>query len=241
MSFRIVSSLAVLATAVLAKTDLAGCVSSDSIFTPTQGGTPYATRVWYLPDTGEICAALDCGGGRAPPKTTVPGCAAYEGTETYSPSFLPLKTTAAAVVAQTTLPTITTSVPETAAVTTATGIASSTGTATGESALATGTKAAETEKVESLTGSEVATSPASEPTTTTTAVVFPDVGGNATATFLVSTTSGARRQTSILGGGSAATAVTSATNSPNAAAAPTGASRELFGLVAGMAIGAVLL
>ncbi|TQN63606.1 hypothetical protein CSHISOI_11808, partial [Colletotrichum shisoi] len=225
MSFRIVSSLAVLATAVLAKTDLAGCVSSDSIFTPTQGGTPYATRVWYLPDTGEICAALDCGGGRAPPKTTVPGCAAYAGTETYSPSFLPLKTTTAAdAVAQTTLPTITTSVPETAAVTTVTGIASSTGTATGERALATATKSAETEMVESLTGSEVATSPASEPTvtttTTTTAAVFPDVGGNATATFLVSTTSGASRQTSILGGGSAAAAGTSATtNSPNAAAA----------------------
>ncbi|KAJ0155855.1 hypothetical protein CTA2_12847 [Colletotrichum tanaceti] len=239
MSFRIVSSLAILATAVLAKTDLAGCVSSDSIVTPTQGGTPYATRVWYLPDTGEICAALDCGGGRAPPKTTVPGCASYEGTDTYSPSFLPLKTTAAATdgVAQTILPTIVTSVPETAttAITSATGNAAS---STGESAFATGTMPAETDNVESLTGSDIATSSASE-ATATTAVVLPDAGRNATATFFVSTTSGARRQTSILGGGSAATAVTSATNTPNAA--PTGASRELFGLVAGVAIGAILL
>ncbi|KXH66060.1 hypothetical protein CSAL01_07569 [Colletotrichum salicis] len=70
MSFRYIASLAIMATAVLAKTDLAGCVSSDSVYTPTQGGTPYATRVWYVPGTGEICAALDCGGGRAPPKTT---------------------------------------------------------------------------------------------------------------------------------------------------------------------------
>jgi hypothetical protein len=31
---------------------------------------------------------LDCGGGRAPPKLNVPGCAAYTGTATYSPSFM---------------------------------------------------------------------------------------------------------------------------------------------------------
>ncbi|KAL5346316.1 hypothetical protein ACLOAV_008585 [Pseudogymnoascus australis] len=29
---------------------------------------------WYDPITGEICDPLDCGGGRAPPKTNVPGC-----------------------------------------------------------------------------------------------------------------------------------------------------------------------
>jgi hypothetical protein len=33
----------------------------------------------YDPDTGEICDLLDCGGGRAPPKTTVPGCPLYNG------------------------------------------------------------------------------------------------------------------------------------------------------------------
>ncbi|KAL3954936.1 hypothetical protein ACCO45_010499 [Purpureocillium lilacinum] len=34
------------------------------------------------PQHGEICDPLDCGGGRAPPKKDVPGCAAYTGTET---------------------------------------------------------------------------------------------------------------------------------------------------------------
>lgn len=29
---------------------------------------------WYDPLTGEICDPVDCGGGRAPPKTNVPGC-----------------------------------------------------------------------------------------------------------------------------------------------------------------------
>lgn len=43
----------------------------------------------YVPDTGEVCEFLDCGGGRAPPKTDVPGCEQYSGTATYSPSYLP--------------------------------------------------------------------------------------------------------------------------------------------------------
>ena len=71
------------ATAALAKTDIGGCVSSATV---KYGG---ASLIWYVPDTGEICELLDCGGGRAPPKTTVPGCPQYEGTETYSPNFLP--------------------------------------------------------------------------------------------------------------------------------------------------------
>ncbi|KAI1814417.1 hypothetical protein GGS20DRAFT_548535 [Poronia punctata] len=66
-----------------AKTDLAGCVSSTTLI-----GSG-ASQIWYVPDTGEICDFLDCGGGRAaPPKTTVPGCPAYEGTGTYLPSFI---------------------------------------------------------------------------------------------------------------------------------------------------------
>jgi len=71
-------SLALAPIAVLAKTDLAGCTS-------TAAG---ASLTWYVPGTGELCELLDCGGGRAPPKTTVPGCAAYSGTATYSPSYL---------------------------------------------------------------------------------------------------------------------------------------------------------
>ncbi|KAK4200989.1 hypothetical protein QBC40DRAFT_278948 [Triangularia verruculosa] len=48
---------------------------------------------WYDPDDGQICDPHDCGGGRAPPKKDVPGCAFYTGTETrkteasYMPCF----------------------------------------------------------------------------------------------------------------------------------------------------------
>ncbi|KAL0942860.1 siderophore biosynthesis [Colletotrichum truncatum] len=118
MSFRYLATLAVLASVALAKTDLDGCTSSDSVVTPANGGTPYATRVYFVPDTGEICAALDCGGGRAPPKTTVPGCPSYEGTETYSPSFLPIKTSAS-VPAQTSQAPVTTPAPGKTSVTAA--------------------------------------------------------------------------------------------------------------------------
>lgn len=86
MSLRTLAA-ALLVGSALAKTDIAGCTYFDDVFTPSHG-YPYATRLWYVPDTGEVCEFLDCGGGRAPPKTTVPGCAAYEGTETYSPRFI---------------------------------------------------------------------------------------------------------------------------------------------------------
>ncbi|KAF2015538.1 hypothetical protein BU24DRAFT_461780 [Aaosphaeria arxii CBS 175.79] len=68
-----------IATLAIAKTDIGGCTSSAS----------GASLVYWVPGTGEICSILDCGGGRAPPKTTVPGCAAYVGTATYEPSYLP--------------------------------------------------------------------------------------------------------------------------------------------------------
>ncbi|KAI0120958.1 putative siderophore biosynthesis enzyme [Xylariales sp. AK1849] len=89
---------ALLTTPITAKTDLGGCVSSETV---AYGG---ASLIWYVPGTGEICSFLDCGGGRAPPKTTVPGCAGYSGTATYSPSFLdlaPSTTSAAAGSTQT--------------------------------------------------------------------------------------------------------------------------------------------
>lgn len=72
-----------LALTTLAKTDLTGCTSSNVV---TNGG---ASVLWYVPSDGEICAFLDCGGGMAPPKTDVPGCAAYSGTASYSPSYIP--------------------------------------------------------------------------------------------------------------------------------------------------------
>lgn len=73
---------AAFATLALARTDLEGCTRTD-ISSPA--GASYA---WIVPGTGELCDMLDCGGGRAPPKTTVPGCPQYSGTETYSPSYL---------------------------------------------------------------------------------------------------------------------------------------------------------
>ncbi|KAL2022490.1 hypothetical protein VTK56DRAFT_5319 [Thermocarpiscus australiensis] len=65
-----------------ARTDLAGCVSTEVPYM-----TKYRSLLWYDPDTGEICELIDCGGGRAPPKTTVPGCPLYEGTETVTPKY----------------------------------------------------------------------------------------------------------------------------------------------------------
>ncbi|EKV13966.1 hypothetical protein PDIP_45620 [Penicillium digitatum Pd1] len=50
-----------LASLATARTDLEGCVSSEVIFDHY-----YASYLWYVPDSGEICSFLDCGGGRAP-------------------------------------------------------------------------------------------------------------------------------------------------------------------------------
>ncbi|KAF4624183.1 hypothetical protein G7Y89_g13988 [Cudoniella acicularis] len=73
----------IIATFAAAKTDLQGCTSST---TKDQWGE--ASMIWWVPGTGEICDFLDCGGGRAPPKTTVPGCPLYSGTATYSPLYM---------------------------------------------------------------------------------------------------------------------------------------------------------
>ncbi|KAK0726360.1 hypothetical protein B0T21DRAFT_33159 [Apiosordaria backusii] len=70
---------------------------------------------WYDPDDGQICDPHDCGGGRAPPRKDVPGCAAYTGTETrrteasYMPCFTSGKlvlTTEEPTVSPTPLPTV---------------------------------------------------------------------------------------------------------------------------------------
>ncbi|KAM3439991.1 hypothetical protein NHJ13734_003488 [Beauveria thailandica] len=86
-----------LASSAAARTDLAGCTYTDLVVKPTQMAA-YASRLWYVPDTGEVCALLDCGGGRAPPKSTVPGCPLYTGTETYAPSYINPKTLGNGVV-----------------------------------------------------------------------------------------------------------------------------------------------
>jgi len=71
-----------IAALAAARTDLSGCVSSETV---AYGG---ASLLWYVPGTGEICAFLDCGGGAGAPITTQPGCADYSGSATYSPSYL---------------------------------------------------------------------------------------------------------------------------------------------------------
>ncbi|KAJ5086912.1 hypothetical protein NUU61_008219 [Penicillium alfredii] len=68
----------------VARTDLGGCVSSQ-----TTNQWHEASMIWYVPNSGEICDIPDCGGGRAPPKTNQPGCPLYTGTETLTPSYLP--------------------------------------------------------------------------------------------------------------------------------------------------------
>ncbi|KAE8315609.1 hypothetical protein BDV41DRAFT_178577 [Aspergillus transmontanensis] len=76
--------LLTLTSLAAARTDLDGCTKSATV---NQWGE--ASMIWYVPDTGEICDFPDCGGGRAPPKYNQPGCAAYTGTETLTPSYLP--------------------------------------------------------------------------------------------------------------------------------------------------------
>ncbi|KAJ5503891.1 hypothetical protein N7463_006765 [Penicillium fimorum] len=75
--------LASLTNLATARTDMEGCVSTEVIIEKY-----YASYLWYVPDSGEICSFLDCGGGRAPPKTTQPGCPQYTGTETLTPDYL---------------------------------------------------------------------------------------------------------------------------------------------------------
>ncbi|CAG8905800.1 unnamed protein product [Penicillium egyptiacum] len=72
-----------LASLATARTDLEGCVSSKVIFDHY-----YASYLWYVPESGEICSILDCGGGRGPPSTTQPGCPEYSGTETLTLDYL---------------------------------------------------------------------------------------------------------------------------------------------------------
>jgi hypothetical protein len=57
------------------------------------GSTGYAggglRPTFYVPETGQICEMLECGGGRAPPRQNLAGCNQYTGTETYTKISLP--------------------------------------------------------------------------------------------------------------------------------------------------------
>lgn len=161
------SSLFLVAFAALAvaRTDLSGCVSSETV---RYGG---ASLLWYVPGTGEVCEFLDCGGGRAPPKTTVPGCAAYEGTETYSPSFIQL-------AASTPEPTVTSTQPSSAMITGAETTAETSAEST-EAGIAPSATASESQD-QSSTITEVATL-----TTSTVAPVGPQATGSSNSTTAV--------------------------------------------------------
>jgi uncharacterized protein (DUF2342 family) len=164
----------------LAKTDLSGCTSSVA----------GPKLVWYVPDTGELCDFLDCGGGRAPPKTTVPGCPGYEGTETYKPSFLPgfgegAKATSAAA-------------SSVAAVTTSAGVTSA--SAASASATKSGSVAPASSAVESASFSTI-TTPATLPLGTGTLPSGTTLAGgnNLTATASLSSTASAPANTGAAG------------------------------------------
>lgn len=94
LNFKMARSIALAALLyalpIAAKTDIDGCTSFTSTVTvrPEPGyGNTYQKVIWYVSDTLEICEGVDCGGGRAPPKS-VPGCPLYKGTETVTPRFL---------------------------------------------------------------------------------------------------------------------------------------------------------
>ncbi|KAK1832944.1 hypothetical protein QBC39DRAFT_62207 [Podospora conica] len=61
---------------------------------------------YFDPNNGELCGGIDCGGGRAPPKTNVPGCPLYKGTELpiTTPQYLPCWTPPGGASTKTTSP-----------------------------------------------------------------------------------------------------------------------------------------
>lgn len=157
----IILGLASLATA---RTDIAGCISSQ-----TTNQWHEASMIWWVPDTGEICDFIDCGGGRAPPKTTVPGCPLYRGTETVTPSYMPGWGPNGKLAATTTTVAQTTSSTKT--------------TATGESSEKT-TTAAQAETGNSMVTAAPTSSPVVSLTTTTSSaskVGSTTTSGNSTA------------------------------------------------------------
>ncbi|KAL7623555.1 hypothetical protein AAE478_007238 [Parahypoxylon ruwenzoriense] len=212
---------ALLVGRVAAKTDLAGCVSSKTV---AFGG---ASLIWYVPDTGEICEFLDCGGGRAPPKTTVPGCGFYSGTATYSPSFLPGFGVAAS--ASSTENYIPASTPA--------SVAASTTTAAAESIVT---------EVSSSTGSITA-----GPTATTLETSTASNSGSSSATSSQGTESsspsgstGSPGSASVSGSTSVSGSSSSSSSisiSQGAAAVPTAAVKGVIGMAAGLVAGVAML
>ncbi|KAK3375864.1 hypothetical protein B0T24DRAFT_591561 [Lasiosphaeria ovina] len=202
------------ASPALARTDLSGCVSTQVIFEQFA-----ASLIWYVPGTGEICSFIDCGGGRAPPKTTVPGCAGYDGTATVTPSFLSGFPRAAPTGAATTAPG-------------ATGGFGS-GSGSGNSVTFQGT----TESYNH--GSPTPTPPSS---ITTPASVGNSAAGNSAAGNSVADNSAAGSLPSsaatgaATGGDSSKSSTAASRTSTAGAAGPTRAAKEMLGAMAGLAV-----
>lgn len=209
---KLLAAAALLSVPAVARTNLAGCVSTEVPYM-----TRYVSLLWYDPDTGEICEFLDCGGGRAPPKTTVPGCPLYSGTETVTPSFWEgfTKTVEDGAVS-------TTEASE-AQSTTAATTAKTTGTTTEESS----SESAEvTEAPGPVSTSEVSTSASDEVD-----------GGSQRETEQARTTIMTVTNAVDAPGGPASTAAGSVESSTlsTAGAVPTGAAAKGLGLAAGIA------
>ncbi|KAK3381931.1 hypothetical protein B0H63DRAFT_216395 [Podospora didyma] len=232
----------------LAKTDYAGCTSTEVLFNQI-----YTSILHFLPDTGEICQYVDCGGGRAPPKT-VPGCPAYKGTDTVTPSWyagytkvggrpaIPtiLKTPPVAILPKPEQTSTPAAVTTTGPVTTVQPPPAVTSDPAVESSSTTNAPTAATESDVLLT---IQTSLPSSAASLSSVPPALEVSSSAAVSsgFLNSTlstsSSSTSRRTSTT---RTSTAASTTSTSTGGAAAPTGAAREVLGVVAGMAVLALL-
>jgi len=218
-----------LGKSVLAALALAGAASAvcgTHSYTTCDDGITH----WFDPNTGEICDPLDCGGGRAPPKKDVPGCAAYTGTET--------RRTEASYLSCWTPP---------GGRTTMVGVGGkSTSAEGGNSPAATTTAAAEVSSSSSAAGDEGSGSGAVTTTTPTTKAggVSASASGSASGEA-PSTTEPATLTTAVKSSGSASGSGSGSASGSAAGATTTNAGAVVQGgslmVVAGAAMGAVAL
>lgn len=85
MKTSIIFLISSLAPFAFATTNFAGCTRTSALLRDSDSYTVF----WWNPELKEQCIQLDCGGGRAPVKTHVPGCGGYSGTETVTPTGWP--------------------------------------------------------------------------------------------------------------------------------------------------------
>ncbi|KAK1255967.1 hypothetical protein MKX07_008226 [Trichoderma sp. CBMAI-0711] len=164
---------------------------------------------WYDLNDGQICDPKDCGGGRAPPRTDVPGCPLYSGTILSEPiSYLSCFTPSNAVPVTTS-----TSASAGSAETTSTDvvITSAISTSTSDAGRTTQEPASETSTVDSSVASG---KPSTLFTTTASSHASASTKTPITSPATLSTKSQATHAASNTTSGSAST--TSTTNAGNA-------------------------